>query len=62
MICPILANFQMRDSMVNYYNRAEPIGLRMSGAMTFFFGTFYIQHHLSRIAKWKLTGVLEPQG
>jgi hypothetical protein len=29
--------------------------------MTFFFGTFYLQHHFSRIAQWKKTGFLEPQ-
>ena len=39
----------------------EPIGLRLSGALTFFLGVFYLQHHMTRIAKWKETGVLPPQ-
>ena len=53
--------FSMRRSMVDYFNTVEPIGLRMSGAMTFFFNLFYFQHHMTRIATWKQTGVLTPQ-
>jgi len=33
--------------------------LQMSGAMTFFFSTAYIQCHINRIARWKKTGVLK---
>jgi hypothetical protein len=44
--------------MLNYYNSVEPINLQLSGAMTFFFGIFYLQYHMSRIARWKRTGVL----
>jgi hypothetical protein len=58
----ILAKFDFRRSMLAYYNTVEPIGLRMSGILTFFFPTYYFQHHLSRIATWKLTGHLAPQG
>lgn len=54
--------FDVRRSMVTYYNSVEPIGLRMSGAMTFFFSVYYFQYHMSRIATWKTTGVLSPQG
>lgn len=56
-----IGTFKIRDSMVRHYNTVEPINLRMSGAMTFFFNTFYIQYHMSRIAKWKETGFLKPQ-
>ena len=52
--------FQMRRSMLNYYHFIEPIGLRLSGAMTFFFGILYLQYHMSRIARWKQTGFLTP--
>ncbi len=48
--------------MLAYYNTVEPIGLRLSGVMTFFFNVFYFQHHMSRIVLWKLTGYLSPQG
>jgi hypothetical protein len=54
----IVAIFSMRRSMLDYYNRAEPIGLRLSGVLTFFLGVFYLQHHMTRIARWKQTGIL----
>ena len=53
--------FQMRSSLENYYNTVEPIHLRLSGIMTFFFAVYYFQYHFSRIASWKRTGYLEPQ-
>jgi hypothetical protein len=53
--------FKMREAMEEYYNTVEPINLRLSPVMTFFFPTFYFQHHFSRIARWKNTGYLEPQ-
>jgi hypothetical protein len=57
----LVAVFKMRRTLLNHYNLVEPIGLRLSGAMTFFFNILYLQHHFSRIAKWKQTGFLEPQ-
>jgi hypothetical protein len=53
--------YKVRRSMLNYYNQVEPINLRLSGVMTFFFNVFYFQHHFRRIARWKQTGFLEPQ-
>jgi len=53
--------FQMRSSLENYYNTVDPIHLRLSAVMTFFFAVFYFQYHFSRIANWKRTGYLEPQ-
>ena len=52
------AIFGMRRSLIDYFNTVEPIGLRLSGAMTFFFNILYFQYHLSRIAEWKRTGTL----
>jgi hypothetical protein len=52
----------MRSDVEEYYNGAEPINLQLSGVMTFFFAIFYLQHHFSRIAQWKKTGILAPQG
>jgi hypothetical protein len=57
----LIAIFKMRTSLLNYYNTVEPIGLRLSGVMTFFFNIYYFQHHFHRIAQWKQTGVLVPQ-
>jgi hypothetical protein len=56
-----MAVFQMKDSLENYYNTVEPINLRLSGVMTFFFAVYYFQYHFSRIAAWKKTGYLQPQ-
>jgi hypothetical protein len=50
--------FTIRDAMENYYNSKENIGLTLSGPMTFFFSTVYLQYHVNRIARWKKTGVL----
>ena len=44
--------------MLNYYNSVEPINLRLSGVMTFFFNILYLQYHMTRIARWKQTGIL----
>lgn len=57
----IAGTFNMRSSMLRYYNTVEPINLRLSGVMTFFFNVLYFQYHFSRIAKWKETGILYPQ-
>lgn len=57
----IAGAFNIRSSMVRYYNTVEPINLRLSGIMTFFFNTLYFQYHFSRIAKWKETGIIYPQ-
>ena len=53
--------FSMRKSMLTYFNQTEPIQLKLSAAMTFFFNIFYFQSHMTRIAKWKSTGSHEPQ-
>ena len=57
-IVSIVGIFSMRRSMVDYYNKVEPIGLRLSGVLTFFLGVFYLQYHMTRIARWKDSGVL----
>jgi hypothetical protein len=54
--------FQMKSDLEDYYNSTEPINLQLSGVMVFFFNVYYFQHHFSRIAQWKKTGILAPQG
>ncbi len=54
----LAAVFGMRRSLIDYFNSVEPIGLRLSGVMTFFFNILYFQYHLSRIAEWKKSGTL----
>jgi hypothetical protein len=53
--------FGAANAMRGYYNQTEPIGLKLSGPMVFFFFNLYIQHHMTRIANWKKTGYLTPQ-
>ena len=53
--------FSMRRSMLTYFNQTEPIQLKLSAVMTFLFSILYFQSHMTRIAKWKLTGNLESQ-
>jgi hypothetical protein len=48
-----LARFDMRRSMEEHYNGPEPIGLSLSGVMTFFFGIYYFQYHFTRINELK---------
>ena len=41
--------FSIKNSIEEHYNTAEPIGLQLSGVMTFFFFVFYFQYHFTRI-------------
>lgn len=51
--------FSIKSAMEEYYTSRENIGLQLSGVMTFFFSTVYIQYHINSIARWKKTGVLK---
>jgi len=58
LIAYIVGIFKIRDAMEEYYNTKENIALTLSGVMTFFFSTVYLQYHINRIARWKQTGIL----
>ena len=58
LIAYIVGIFKIRDAMEEYYNSKENIGLSLSGVMTFFFSTVYLQYHINRIHRWKQTGIL----
>jgi hypothetical protein len=58
VIIYLVGIFSIKAAMEEYYNWTEKMGLQMSGAMTFFFSTIYIQYHVNRIARWKKTGVV----
>jgi len=47
----VAAVFRMRRSLQRYYTSVEPIGLKLSAGMTFFFHVIYLQYHLQRIAE-----------
>jgi hypothetical protein len=55
----LVGMFSIKAAMEEYYNSTENIGLQMSGVMTFFFSSVYIQYHINSIARWKKTGVLK---
>jgi GYF domain 2 len=52
-IVRLIARFTMRSELEQHFNTAEPVGLRLSGVMTFFFGGLYFQYHLNRINELK---------
>ncbi len=49
----IVARFSERASLEQHFNGPEPVGLQLSGIMTFFFGSLYFQYHLTRIHELK---------
>jgi hypothetical protein len=55
----IVGMFSIKAAMEEYYNSTENIGLQMSGAMTFFFSTVYVQNRINALARWKKTGVFK---
>ncbi|HWG18580.1 MAG TPA: DUF4339 domain-containing protein [Acidobacteriaceae bacterium] len=52
-IVRLIARFFMRSELEEHFNVAEPVGLSLSGVMTFFFGGLYFQYHLNRINERK---------
>lgn len=51
--------YSIRRSMLDHYNSIEPMQLRLSAAMTFFFSTLYLQYHMTRIANMRAAGALD---
>ena len=45
----IAGAFNMKSSIEEHYNTAEPIGLELNGVMTFFFNVLYFQYHFTEI-------------
>ncbi len=45
----LVARFTFRGELEQHYNGPEPVGLNLSGVMTFFFGGLYFQYHFNRI-------------
>ena len=58
LIAYVVGIFKIREAMEEYYNSRENIALTLSGVMTFFFSTVYLQYHINRIHRWKNTGIL----
>jgi GYF domain 2 len=49
----IVGAFSLKSSIEEHFNIAEPMGLQLSGVMTFFFNIYYFQYHFSRIIEIK---------
>jgi len=58
VIAYIIGLFSIKLAMEQYYNSTENIGLRLSGAMTFFFNVIYFQYHINSLACRKRMGLL----
>jgi hypothetical protein len=53
VVCYIVGAFVKRADLLEHFNTVEPIGLQLSGVMTFFFAPFYFQYHLNKINAMK---------
>jgi GYF domain 2 len=51
----LIARFTLRDTLERHFNGPEPLGLRLSAVMTFFFGGIYFQYKLNEINQSKQT-------
>jgi GYF domain 2 len=49
----LIARFTLRDTLEQHFNGPEPMGLRLSAVMTFFFGGLYFQYKLNEICTMK---------
>lgn len=49
----IVAIFEIREELLDHYNRREPVGLRLNVVMTALFSFVYFQYHLNRITREK---------
>jgi hypothetical protein len=53
----MVGHFSLRRSLLDYFNSTEPLNLRLSPVMTFFFNVIYFQYHFNRIRQYKVTGI-----
>ena len=49
----LIARFTLRDTLEQHFNGPEPLGLRLSAVMTFFFGGIYFQYKFNEINQIK---------
>jgi hypothetical protein len=59
VIAYIIGLFSIKLAMEEYYNSTENIGLRLGGAMTFFFNVVYFQYPINGLARRKRMGILK---
>jgi hypothetical protein len=49
----IVVIFEIREELLEHYNRREPIGLRLNWLLTLFFSFIYFQYALNKISRKK---------
>ena len=49
----LVARFSLRETLEKHYNGPEPLGLRLSAVMTFFFGGIYFMYKLNGLNEIK---------
>ncbi len=59
LVMILIGRYSLKASLEEHYNSAEPMGLLLSGVMTFFFGCIYFQYHLNDIVRRKNLDRLE---
>ena len=59
-ILTLIGRFSLKSSLQQHYNSVDPMGLFLSGVMTFFFGDIYFQYHLNDIMRRKYAARLGP--
>jgi len=52
-VISMFARYTLRSSLEEHYNTVEPMGLALSGVMTFFFDVIYFQYHINDIMQRK---------
>ncbi len=53
LVVLLIGRFSLKNSLEEHFNSQEPMGLLLSGVMTFFFGAIYFQYHLNDIVRRK---------
>lgn len=57
----IVVIFEVREDLLDQYNRREPIGLRLNLLFTALLSFVYFQYHLRRIAQEKAAAAAAPE-
>lgn len=62
LIAYLIGIFSIKAAMEEYYTTVENYGLSLSGAMTFFFSTVYLQFHINQLARQKKSAAISIVG
>jgi hypothetical protein len=60
IVISVIGRFSLKGSLEEHFNSQEPMGLLLSGVMTFFFGAIYFQYHFNDIVRRKTLDRMSP--